>query len=126
MSNREKTILLIDDEPDMVWVLESILYKKGFLTKKVLNGQESLNLIKTNYFGLVFLDAKLPDIEGIELAKLIHNTDPGLPIVMISGYFYMHDESVGKALADGLICGFISKPFLNVEITKVLEIARSL
>jgi DNA-binding NtrC family response regulator len=124
VSDQEKTILLIDDEPDMVWVLESILHKKGFLTKKVLNGQESLNLIKTNYFSLVFLDAKLPDIEGIELAKLIHNIDPGLPIVMISGYFYLHDEAVQKALADGMICGFIGKPFINVEVTKAIKIVR--
>lgn len=126
MINREKTILIIDDEPDMIWVLESILNRKGFFTKKALNGQESLELIKTNSFGLVFLDAKLPDIEGLELAKLIQEVKPGLPVVMISGYFYIHDEAVQKALAEGLICGFIGKPFLNVEIKKAIKMTRAL
>ena len=82
--------------------------------------------MERNRFQLAFLDAKLPDIEGLELAKQIRHIDPSIRIVMISGYFYRDDVDVQKAVSEGLICSFISKPFQHNEILKEIEVARSL
>ena len=125
MENQDKTFLVVDDEQDMCWALEHMLNKKGFVSKIALNGQEALALMERNRFRLVLLDAKLPDIEGLELARLIRKIDPSIGIVMISGYFYGDDEGIQQALTEGLISGFIAKPFRHDEIMKVIQIARA-
>ena len=121
MRDKEELFLIVDDEPDMCWALVHILKEKGFASKKALSAQEALTLMKQNSFKAVFLDAKLPDIEGLELARQIHEIDPAVPLVMISGYFYKDDVDVQQAFQEGLISGFIAKPFLNEEILKTLD-----
>lgn len=121
MENKKAFTLIVDDEVDMCWALENILKKEGLCLKSAISGQEALQLIKLHHFQLAFLDAKLPDIDGLELARLIKIVNPTIPIMMISGYFYKDDVMVQKALSEGLIYGFISKPFLHSEIVKVLE-----
>ncbi|MBL7176132.1 MAG: response regulator [Desulfobacteraceae bacterium] len=118
MKNKDKLFLIVDDEPDMCWALEQILKKNGCLSKKTLNGKSALKLVRENRFQLAFLDAKLPDIEGLELARQIREIDPSLRIIIVSGYFYKDDIGVQKALADGFISGFISKPFNHDEIVR--------
>jgi len=121
MNNRNDIFLIVDDEPDMCWALENILRKNGFLSKKASNGQEAIDLVKRHRFRLVFLDAKLPDREGFEVAKEIRELDPSVRIVIVSGYFYRDDVDIKDALAKDLISGFISKPFNNDEILKTIR-----
>ena len=121
MNNRNDIFLIVDDEPDMCWALENILRKNGFLSKKASNGQEAIDLVKRHRFRLVFLDAKLPDKEGFEVAKEIRELDPSVRIVIVSGYFYRDDVDIKDALAKDLISGFISKPFNNDEILKTIR-----
>jgi DNA-binding NtrC family response regulator len=117
----DKPILIVDDEPDMCWALQHILEKHGFSAEKTSSGREAIALVQQHHFRNVFLDAKLPDIDGLKLAKLIRELDPSVHIVIISGYFYRDDVDVQKAMIQGEISGFISKPFDNKEILSVLH-----
>jgi DNA-binding NtrC family response regulator len=123
MSVKRDLFLIVDDEPDMCWALEHILEKNGLESKKAFTGREALDLMEVNRFRVAFLDAKLPDIEGMELARQIRNRDPAVRIMMISGYFYRDDDAIQKAVTEGLINGFIGKPFDHDEILKAIEIA---
>jgi len=124
MDDSTGRVLIVDDEPDMCWTLENILKKKGILCLTALNAKQALNLIESNCVRLVFLDAKLPDIEGLELAKKIYQMDPHIRLVMVSGYFYTDDEAIQKAINEGLISGFISKPFSHDEILKAIDLVK--
>ena len=121
MIDKHHLFLIVDDEPDMCWALEYLLKKIGFLSKKALNGQEALKLMKKNHFLFAFLDAKLPDIEGLELARRIREIDPLIGIAIVSGYFYRDDIDIQDALSEGLISGFIAKPFNHEEILKLIK-----
>ncbi|MFO7971650.1 MAG: response regulator [Desulfobacterales bacterium] len=121
MKNQDNVFLIVDDEPDMCWALENILKRKGFCSKKASNGREALELVKQNRFRLCFLDAKLPDMEGLQLAKKIRDFDPLVPIVIVSGYFYKDDTDILNAQKQGLINGFIAKPFTHNEALKLIE-----
>jgi len=121
MSGKKDLFLIVDDEPDMCWALEHILKINGFLSEKALNAQEALTLIEPDRFRVAFLDAKLPDMEGLDLAKELLSIDPDIHIVMISGYFYQDDDAVRKAITEGLIKDFIGKPFDHDEILKVIK-----
>lgn len=122
MKDKDEVFLVVDDEPDMCWALEHILKRAGTLLKKALTGEEALALMGSDRFKLAFVDAKLPDMEGLELARQMRQADPAIRIVMISGYFYREDVDVQQALAEGLICGFVGKPFHHDEIRRAIEI----
>ncbi len=126
MKAKEGIILIVDDDPDMCWALEHILTKDGFCVKKALSGQEALALMAKYSFEQALLDAKLPDMEGLELARRIHEIDPSIRIVIVSGYYYKNDIVVHEAIEAGLIFGFIGKPFQNDEILRTIDMARSL
>lgn len=119
-ADREQ-ILIVDDEPDMCWALEHLLHTQRFVTRKALSAQEALQLMKQYRFGRAFLDAKLPDMDGLELARRLLKIAPDICIVMVSGYFYRDDVSIQDAISQGLISDFISKPFLQEEILRVLK-----
>ena len=123
MKDDEKRFLIIDDEPDMCWALEQILKRNGIVSSIASNAGEALALLETNRFRfqMAFVDAKLPDIEGLELARLIRKNNPYIAIVMISGFFYKDGDEVKEALKDGTISAFIAKPFNNDEIIKLLS-----
>lgn len=121
MSGQSDLILIVDDEPDMCWALEHLLNSQELATRRALSAREALHLMQQDRFSRVFLDAKLPDMDGLELARRILEIAPGTRIIMVSGYFYRNDVSIQEAVSQGLIHGFISKPFLQEEILKALK-----
>jgi DNA-binding NtrC family response regulator len=114
-------ILIIDDEVDICWSLEYILKKCGYCTAMATNARDALSTLGSQQFHFVFIDAKLPDIDGLELTKQIRHIDSHISIIMVSGYFYEDDFSVQQAISQGLISAFVSKPFLQEEIVRVLN-----
>ncbi len=121
MAEQNTLILIVDDEPDMCWALEHLFKNHGLSTQKALSGQEALNLMGQHRFACAFLDAKLPDMDGLELAGRMRQLNPDIKIVMVSGFFYRDDVSIQEAISQGLIIDFISKPFLQEEILRVLQ-----
>jgi len=115
-----RLLLIVDDEPDMCWVLEHILNKNGFNTKKALSGIKALDLMKQHRFFLAFVDVKLPDVDGLDLARQMRELEPSMAVVLVSGYFYRDDIAIQQALSQGLINSFISKPFQQEEILKAV------
>jgi CheY-like chemotaxis protein len=122
MTDRNNLILIVDDEPDMCWALEHLLNKRGYVTRTALTAMEALMLMERHRFACVFLDAKLPDMDGLELAWRMRERAPDTRLLMVSGYFYRDDVSIQEAIAQGVIIDLISKPFLQAEILQVLEI----
>ena len=121
MTDPGELILIVDDEPDMCWALEHLLNKRGYVTRTALSAQAALQLMESHHFACAFLDAKLPDMDGLELARCIRVIAPDTRIIMVSGYFYRDDVSIQDAITRGLIIDFISKPFLQEEILRVLK-----
>lgn len=119
----EAAVLIVDDEPGMCWALDHILRRSGIVSVTATTGQEALRLAARQRFRLAFVDAKLPDAEGLELARRIREANPEIRIVLVSGYFYGDDPVVREAAAAGVIDGFVSKPFLHDEVRAVAQTA---
>ena len=120
MNQKNVPFLIVDDEPEMCWILEIILGKKGLPCLKAGNAREAITLMEKQSFRMAFLDAKLPDFDGLKLARMLRKFDPNLPIAIVSGYFYQDDPTIRKAIQKGLINVFVSKPFLHDEIERVI------
>ena len=120
MNEKDSPILVVDDEPEMCWILENIIRRTGFTCMTALSAREAIALAESNKFDMAFLDAKLPDVDGLELARQLRKTNVHLPIVIVSGYFYQDDRTIEGALQAGLIAAFVGKPFDHDEIERVI------
>jgi CheY-like chemotaxis protein len=110
-------ILIIDDEEDMCWAISHILKSQGQSIVTATSGVEACTKLSEGRYSLVFLDAKMPDMDGLDVARFAYQlAHPKPQIIMISGYHYANDPIICNAIEDGLITGFLSKPFTNEEI----------
>lgn len=118
------TVLIVDDEPDVRWALEMILRRNGFSVATAASGDDALRWLKEAGVAcrLILLDAKLGDIEGVELARRIRTkTTCMAPVILVSGYFYKDDSLVQHSLRTGLISAFVTKPFRHDEILSAIQ-----
>jgi two-component system cell cycle response regulator len=81
-----KMILIVDDEDDILFILKSVLSKKGYSVKEAYSGEECLEILKREEPDLIFMDIMMPGIDGWETTKKI-KTDPRtkhIPVSMLS------------------------------------------
>lgn len=114
------SILVVDDEPGMSWVIRRLLAGRGWRVVTAANGTEALEALRSQRFELALVDAKLPDVDGLELAARMGKAAAGLPLILMSAYFYPDDPLVQRALASGVIREFIAKPFRHEALLAAL------
>ena len=110
-----KSILVIDDEVDIVELVAYNLKKEGFDVDTAHDGEQGLKNIGSKRYDLIFLDLMLPGIQGVELCKMVRNNPDTsrIPIVMLTA----KGEEIDKIL--GLEVGaddYITKPFSPREL----------
>jgi CheY-like chemotaxis protein len=113
--------LTVDDQSDINWILERLITRCGFRVHQARSGQEALELGRRHHYCGIFVDAKLPDMEGPLLIRHLRQIQISPYIILISGYFFPDDPTVIRAKQEGLIQGFISKPFFHEEILAVVD-----
>ena len=119
------SILIVEDESDLCWGLETALTLDGHAVLAALNGQNGLDLAAQQHLDLAFIDAKLPDLTGEEVTRRLRVLHPTLAVVLISGFYYPEDHSIVEGLELGLYQWFISKPFALADIRAVVQDATS-
>jgi two-component system, NtrC family, nitrogen regulation response regulator NtrX len=100
-------ILIIDDEKAIRKTLSEILSFEGYKVDEAADGEEGLKKFKEKTFDLVLCDIKMPKLDGIEFLQKAGETNPDVPIIMISGHGNIETavEAVKKGAYD-----YISKP----------------
>jgi CheY-like chemotaxis protein len=119
----KRIVLVVDDDPDICWVLERLVESLEARCIRAPDGQTALQAARLDRLALVLLDAKLPDMDGLEVARQIRGVAPAVPIMLISGYFYQDDPAIQAALDQKLIYGFVEKPFSHAEVIAAMESA---
>lgn len=79
-------ILVIDDEAGIRSSLKGILEDENYLVKTADTGEKGLNILKSDNFGLVFLDILLPEMSGIEVLEKIKNTEENTQVIIITAH----------------------------------------
>jgi len=104
------TILVIDDEAAVLRVASRILQRNGFEVLSAEDGKSAMELVKrhADRIDSALTDIGLPDMNGVELASLIRNLLPEIPVVYMSG---RSDEEVLDEVARQESAGYIEKPF---------------
>jgi len=80
----EGHILIIDDEASLRQTMARILQRAGYEVTTAVDGREGLALISEHPFDLVYSDIRMPDMNGLELLKIIHEKYPDLPVILFT------------------------------------------
>jgi len=107
-------VLVVDDERVVCNSCQKILSKKGYNVDIALSAQEALKKVKDNGFNVVIADWKMPEIDGMEIAKRVKEENPKTVVIMITGYPSV--ESSIKALRSG-VSDYVPKPFTPDELS---------
>ena len=111
-------ILVIDDDETICSLFKDTLEDVGHAVTIVNESTTGLQLIQENDFDIVFLDLKMPVMDGSEILEKIKVTKPDLPVTIITGY--PDSELMMKALAYGPL-GIMNKPFNTTEILAAVD-----
>jgi len=110
-------VLVVDDEPKIVQLLEQILTGRGCQVYTAHDGLEALELFRKQPADMVVTDIKMPKLNGYELMRELKHEDPLLNIVVITAYPSI--EGAVEAMKYGA-CDFITKPFDIAQIQAIL------
>lgn len=107
----KNSILIVDDDQDIVRFMNVNLMQEGFKVFSAHNGEEALEIINNNSIQLAILDIMMPQMDGIELCRRIREKH-SLPIIFLSAKSSDVDKVVGFSTgADD----YIVKPFSTIE-----------
>ncbi|AIQ16358.1 PhoP family transcriptional regulator [Paenibacillus sp. FSL H7-0357] len=107
-----RTVLLADDDPDILELLRLFLERENLKVLEALNGIEAWSFIREQRVDLAVIDIMMPELDGIQLLKLLR-TDYKIPVIIISAKNEDSDKILGLQLgADD----FIAKPFNPLEV----------
>ena len=108
-------ILVVDDDETIRKTMKAILEDEGYIVDLASTGKEAIGKTEKTVYNLALLDIRLPDMEGVELLKLMKDTVPRTRKIMVTGY-----PSVQNAIAavNKQADAYLVKP---VDIEKLLE-----
>jgi CheY-like chemotaxis protein len=112
-----KSILIIDDEEDLCWLLSNILESKGYQVSTANTISEGMARLG-DAPDLLFLDLKLPDGDGMDMLPRIRGAAPQALVVIISAYG--SEKKKGTAIDAG-VCSFLDKPFTAEQVLETIE-----
>jgi CheY-like chemotaxis protein len=123
-NNKVKNILLVDDEPDVIYAIKNILEDNGFQIDSFSDPILALKSYRDNVFDLVILDIKMPKMDGFELFTKIREKDPRVKICFLTASemyyekFRKTQSKFGKIIEEEC---FIQKPIKNEELIRKLN-----
>ena len=112
-------ILIIDDEPDMLVMLEMLITDKTpHVVVSTNNPFEIEELLAKSEINLVITDLKMPMMDGIEILQLVKRKDADIPVIVITAFGTLEaaEEAVHRGAYD-----FITKPFRKEQILVAIE-----
>ncbi len=116
------TVLIVDDEADILELLELTLLRMGLESKRAMKVADAIALLKSQPFDLCLTDMRLPDGTGIELVQYIGQHHPELPVAVITAYG--NTENAVAALKAGAF-DYIPKPVSLEQLRALVKSALS-
>jgi two-component system cell cycle response regulator DivK len=115
-----KSIVVADDDPDILRIVSMSLEAVGYAVFKATNGQEAVDLAKAHHPNLVLLDMMMPVLSGYEAVQALKADEStrDIPVVGLSAKAMATDM---ERATDAGIDGYITKPFRIAQVLTVVE-----
>ena len=111
-------ILIVDDDYDFRFNISNVLKDEGYDVLTVPDGKDAIKAVETNSFNLLFLDIRLPQMDGMKILEKIKKLDKDLIVIMLTAYADI--KSAVKAMKLGAF-DYITKPFDNEELFLIIK-----
>src|SRR5947209_7874478 len=118
-TGRTETILVVDDEPMVRGLADTMLTRFGYTVITAANGKEALRLFEKSpniEIDLALVDVVMPEMSGVELVESIQKLRPRLPVLFFSAY---SEDSLRPIFTKGV--PFIAKPFTSLQLTQKIR-----
>lgn len=114
----KQKVLVVDDEPVVIWSCDRILSREGIAVEGATSGRDGLLLAEASRFDALLLDLKMPDMNGMEVLRRFKQTNPEVRVIIITGF-----ASVDTAVESFKLGAFdyVSKPFTPKELTATVK-----
>lgn len=117
-------ILAVDDDPATLKTFKDILHKKGYKIATAESGETAIRLVKETAFDIVFIDVKMPVMNGLETYLKIKKLHPSITVVMVTGYPQDTEELVQEAI-EGSVYTCLYKPLDMDQVLALIERIRT-
>jgi len=116
-----KRILIVDDEPEIVEILARFLSFKGYFPLKAFGGREAIDTIKTQEVDLILLDIKMPQIDGIQVLKIIKELHKNPQVLIMSGSLDLRSYTQKLRQLGYSEKNFLVKPVRLEEVVRKID-----
>jgi len=123
MAEGVKTILVVDDEPDVAQLLSLILKTDGYNVLVAVDGQEALEKARKEAPDLILLDVMLPKLDGYRVARMLKFDEnyKHIPIIMLTAKIQEKDKKTGMEMgADDYLTKPFEIPILQQKVREIL------
>jgi CheY-like chemotaxis protein len=100
-------VLVVDDEPDARELLQEFLAGKGYEVLTASDGEEALQKVKAERPHLIFLDVRMPKMDGLEVLKRVREIDREVGVIMVTA---VKEEEIGRQALQLGAFDYITKP----------------
>ena len=114
----QASILVVDDNEDLLETFSMILKRRGFTVDTAENGVSAVDKFKMGHFDVTLMDIVMPEMNGVEALKRIKEINPGARVILMTAY--SEDELMRMALDEGAR-GVIHKP---IKIDRMIELIK--
>ncbi|MBD1827240.1 response regulator [Microcoleus vaginatus GB1-A2] len=127
MSNKSPCIMLVDDEPDNLTLLEELLHMKGYATVSAQSGHEALSLARASRPDLILLDIMMPEMDGFDVCEILRK-DAALQTVPIIFLTALDDDTSRIRGLEIMADDYLTKPFnsrlLLAKVENILQLSQ--
>jgi len=107
------TVLVVDDNKDMVEILTRLLTRQGLHALHAYSGQECLDIVRTHAVDVIVLDVMMPGMDGLEVCKALKAMTTPPPVILLTAKDDMATRAAGMALG---VSEFVVKPINNRDL----------
>ena len=118
MQPHETNVLIVDDDKGIRFTLEGIIDDEGYMVRGAEDGYQAIELVKEIDFQWIFMDIRMPGINGVETYLEIKKISPNSMVVMMTGFSV--EELVTQALEEGVFA-VLYKPLPVEQVLNILK-----
>lgn len=114
---KQDTVLVVDDDADICFTVDSILQNAGFVTRQASSGFDAFQILSSEPVKAVVSDIRMANGNGLELLGAMRKHYPSIPVIFITGYDDVSVEDAKRLGATGLV----NKPFDTTHLISLLK-----